>query len=102
MIVENTGADHFYVFSDEPEWVKANIVLPYATTYISHNISRESYWDIVLMQHCKHHIIANSSFSWWGAWLNHKQDKVVIAPAKWFRQSTNDTRDLLPPEWLVM
>ena len=60
LIVEKTGADHFYVFSDEPEWVKSNIVLPYATTYISHNIARESYWDIVLMQHCKHHIIANS------------------------------------------
>ncbi len=104
MIVEKTGADHFYVFSDEPEWVKANIVLPYATTYISHNIARESYWDIVLMQHCKHHIIANSSFSWWGAWLNESRSKIVIAPKTWFNDvyMNNQTENLIPTKWIRM
>ena len=104
MIVEKTGADHFYVFSDEPEWVKSNIVLPYATTYISHNIARESYWDIVLMQHCKHHIIANSSFSWWGAWLNESKSKIVIAPKIWFNDvnMNNQTENLIPTKWIRM
>ena len=100
IIVEKTGADHFYVFSDEPEWVKANIVLPYATTYISHNIARESYWDIVLMQHCKHHIIANSSFSWWGAWLNSSKEKIVVAPEKWFTDPSAVSNQMISEGWI--
>ena len=100
MIVEKTGADHFYVFSDDPEWVKANIVLPYSTTYISHNIARESYWDIVLMQHCKHHIIANSSFSWWGAWLNSSKEKIVVAPEKWFTDPSAVSNQMISEGWI--
>ncbi|MNT93600.1 Glycosyl transferase family 11 [compost metagenome] len=51
------------------------------------------------MSACRHHIIANSTFSWWGAWLNASEKKVVIAPAQWFRDEKYDTRDLLPPTW---
>ena len=100
MIVEKTGADHFYVFSDDPEWVKVNIVLPYSTTYISHNSARESYWDIVLMQHCKHHIIANSSFSWWGAWLNSSKEKIVVAPEKWFTDPSAVSNQMISEGWI--
>jgi hypothetical protein len=53
-----------------------------------------------LMSLCRHHIIANSSFSWWGAWLNPRPDKVVIAPKKWFGNAPHDTRDLLPANWI--
>ncbi len=52
------------------------------------------------MSLCKHHIIANSSFSWWGAWLSAHRNKVVVAPAKWFNNATVNTEDLVPREWL--
>lgn len=100
MIAEKTGAEHFFVFSDEPEWVKENIVLPYPTTYISHNVNRESCWDIFLMSKCNHHIIANSSFSWWGAWLNTSREKMVIAPKNWFNDSASADNEIIPEGWI--
>lgn len=61
---------HFYIFSDDIPWVKANLDIGKNVTYISHNQGDKSYEDLRLMSRCRHHIIANSSFSWWGAWLN--------------------------------
>lgn len=101
-ISENVENPHFFVFSDDIDWCRQNIPSNWSMHFVQPQADGRDFEDMHLMSVCKHHIIANSSFSWWGAWLNHKQDKVVIAPAKWFRQSTNDTRDLLPPEWLVM
>jgi hypothetical protein len=60
------------------------------------------YEDFKAMQTCKYHIIANSSFSWWTAWLSERADKVVIAPQKWFNQGPSDTQDLLPKNWLTV
>jgi hypothetical protein len=51
------------------------------------------------MSHCSHNIIANSSFSWWGAWLNKNEKKVVIAPANWFKNGPRDLQDLIPKTW---
>ncbi len=96
----NVSQPLFYVFSDEPEWVKANIRLPYTTTYVSHNKGRDSYLDLFLMRHCLHHIIANSSFSWWGAWLGERPGKKVIAPAQWFADPNAETGDIVPPDWI--
>ncbi|MGL5889716.1 MAG: alpha-1,2-fucosyltransferase, partial [Bacteroidia bacterium] len=59
----------FFIFSDDPEWVKNNLKLPGKTTYIDWNTGKAAAEDLRLMSNCKHHIIANSSFSWWGAWL---------------------------------
>lgn len=100
MLAEKTGVENFFVFSDEPDWVKANIVLPYSTTFISHNHGRESYWDIHLMRHCRHHIIANSSFSWWGAWLNVSPGKTVIAPKNWFNDPSASINEIIPEGWI--
>jgi len=90
---------HFFVFSDDIEWVRENIDLQAPTTYVSHNTGQDSYWDMILISKCQHHIIANSTFSWWGAWLNPKKDKIVLAPKSWFVKKFSNP-DLLPEEWI--
>lgn len=95
---------HFFVFSDDINWAKENLKLPYQLTFISGNNGDKSYIDLQLMSLCKHNIIANSSFSWWGAWLNSNENKIVIAPKTWFFNETlnNQTNDLIPEEWIRM
>jgi len=89
---------HFHIFSDDPEWVKTNIEIPYPHTVVSNGKRIESH-EISLMSKCHHHIIANSSFSWWGAWLNRDKKKIVITPPRWFNNS-NPTPDLIPKSWM--
>lgn len=84
-IIKITNDPHFFVFSDDMEWTKENLKLNHPVTYVEHNSSEHPYEDLRLMSLCKHNIIANSSFSWWGAWLNDNRQKVVIAPRKWFK-----------------
>lgn len=92
----------FFIFSDDIEWAKKNLVLNDRVFYIDFNKGDNSIFDMHLMSLCKHNIIANSSFSWWAAWLNQKQDKVVIAPKNWFQIDTHNTKDLIPDEWVVI
>ena len=92
---------HFFVFSDDISWVKNNLRIDFPHQYIDHNHGAESYNDMRLMSLCKHNIIANSSFSWWGAWLNLDFGKIVIAPKRWFVDSL-DTTDLIPSSWLLI
>jgi hypothetical protein len=87
----------FYVFSDDIEWTKAHIHFGSSMQYVEGNSAQE---DLLLMASCQHHIIANSTFSWWGAWLNPHPDKIVIAPQKWFSTERFDTKDLLPESWI--
>jgi len=89
----------FYIFSDDIEWVRNNIRLQYSHEFIDNNSGKDGYKDMQLMSSCKHHVIANSTFSWWGAWLNSSPDKIVIAPKKWFINQINDV-DLVPESWL--
>jgi hypothetical protein len=89
------------VFTDDPAWVRANLALPGEPRFISEH-TRTPLQDLILMSRCTHHITANSSFSWWGAWLNPSQDKVVVTPASWFQPASRlDTRDLRPAGWLM-
>jgi len=98
-LVEEISDPHFFVFSDDIEWVRDNFKVEHPVTIVDHNGAEKDYEDLRLMSRCKHHIIANSTFSWWGAWLCANPGKIVIAPQKWFKDPTRDTRDLIPPSW---
>jgi len=99
-ITEMVKKPTLFVFSDDIMWVKDNMSFPFETIYVSGNIN-SPHEDIRLMSLCKHQIIANSSFSWWGAWLNNNPKKIVIAPKQWFANAPkNKEHDLIPKEWI--
>jgi hypothetical protein len=89
----------FFVFSDEPEWAlqlfadRSDIV-----EIVDHNRGAESYNDMRLMSRCRHNIIANSTFSWWAAWLGERPGKMIIAPRRWLRPPGLDA-DMIPNRW---
>lgn len=88
----------FYVFSNDIEWCKNNLDIPNAT-YVTGNVGVNSWRDMQLMTECRHHIIANSSFSWWGAWLSiHEESGITIRP-KWFIRDV-ETNDIYPNRWI--
>ncbi len=99
-ISEKVHNPFFFIFSDDVEWVTKNLKIPYQNKIVTANIKTNNYNDMRLMSGCKHNIIANSSFSWWGAWLNKNPDKIVIAPKKWFADSKRETIGLIPNSWL--
>lgn len=89
---------YFFVFSDDYDWAKKNLRIDYPAVFMTHNEMEQAYIDLHLMSLCKYHIIANSSLSWWGAWLSLNSKKMVFAPKYW------DTRkiyikDLTPASW---
>lgn len=92
---------HFFLFSDEPERAVEKIPLPASkVTTVSINDSRRDFEDLRLMTLTDHHILANSSFSWWGAWLRKKTEGVVVAPSKWFQDTDRDASTILPAGWI--
>ncbi|MDD5318776.1 MAG: alpha-1,2-fucosyltransferase [Candidatus Pacebacteria bacterium] len=101
---ETKKAPVVFVFSDEIEWAKNNLILPAELTEIVY-VSDEkipAYEEIHLMSLCHHHVIANSTFSWWGAWLDPKSAKIVVAPRQWVADSSVDTKDVLPNTWVSL
>ena len=91
----------FYVFSDDINWAKDNLYLNFETIFVDINDSKTDYEDLRLMSNCKHNIIANSTFSWWGAWLNSSNNKIVVSPNIWFKDEELNslTSSLIPEEW---
>lgn len=91
---------HFYIFSDDSEWAKHNLKPNGNVTYIANGGAGDEAYEMALMSRCKHNIIANSSFSWWAAWLNNNPAKLVLAPKKWFAIDSINTKDLTPDSWI--
>jgi hypothetical protein len=93
------GHDHFFVFSDDMEWCHQNLnAREFPGCSFAYSGGETEKMDMKLMSWCEHNIIANSSFSWWGAWLNQNPDKIVVAPApEWFK---NMNKDMIPNEWI--
>lgn len=93
---------HFYIFSDDPVWCQTNdLTRGRPNTLVSQvGQSNSSAVDFYLMRACKHFIIANSTFSWWAAYLGGIADKLVIVPEPWFSNPDLDTLDLIPREWV--
>lgn len=97
-VAERVDAPHFFLFSDDPKWVQENLNIKHPSTVVDINTASRGYFDMELMRNCKHNIIANSSFSWWGAWLNTNKNKIVIAPNQWF--ADNKPNDIVPEQWI--
>lgn len=90
---------HFYVFSDDIAWATTNLRLPDAT-FVTWNTGADSWQDMLLMSRCRHHVVCNSTFSWWGAWLNPREDKIVVAPTPW--TTNGDCPHICPPSWTLI
>lgn len=89
----------FFVFSDDTEWVKGNVKTNAPTVFVTDG-NLKDYEELILMSKCKHNITANSSFSWWGAWLNDNQNKIIITPKEWFNDKSKNMKDLIPKSWI--
>lgn len=91
---------HCFVFSDDPQWARENLKTDVPTTYIDIHSTDLAHEDLRLMRACRSFVVANSSFSWWGAWLGQREGKTVVAPARWFKDDKIDTSDLIPSDWI--
>lgn len=89
-----------YVISNDVEWCKQNLKFDAEMVIVDNNNTGAE--DMRLMRACKHNILANSSFSWWGAWLNENPDKIIIAPKKWYNDTSISTADLIPDNWVKL
>jgi hypothetical protein len=92
----------FFVFSDDLPFVKENLPRDQKVVFVGHNDTFTAHEDLRLMSACHHHIIANSTFSWWGAWLNPRPDKMVIAPRNWYVGKDSYYPNLCPPDWMLV
>ncbi len=99
-VAERAENPSFFIFSDDMDWTRRQLRLDFPCRYVEHNKGAESYNDMRLMTLCRHHILANSSFSWWGAWLAANLSRVVVAPQRWFAHASHDSSDLIPESWV--
>jgi hypothetical protein len=97
-ITQKIQSPTFFIFSDDIEWAKENLNIDNAIYVSNPNLTECE--ELMLMSYCKHNIIANSTFSWWGAWLNQNHDKIVIAPKQWTTKKTSNQLNILPKSWI--
>src|SRR3984885_13262805 len=92
----------FFVFSDDIPFAENNLPRDMKAVFVNHNDDLAAHEDLRLMSSCRHHIIANSTFSWWGAWLNPLPNKRVIAPKYWYPTADSYYPNLLPSAWMLV
>ncbi len=93
----------FFCFGDDPDWLRERWKFPYPVHFIDHNRSQDAaYEDLALMSQCRHFVVGNSTFSWWGAWLSRSAGKIVVAPASDGRFAWGSEPDLIPARWSVV
>lgn len=97
LIAERVENPKFIFFSNDMDWVRKKFGMKQAV-YADWNHGESDYYDMYLMSQCRHNVVANSSFSWWGAWLNENSNKIVISPARWFRSM--EAPDTVCREWI--
>ena len=99
MLAKKINQPNFFVISDDIAWVKDNLKLDHPTVYVS-ELGTKDYEELMMMSQCRHNVIANSTFSWWGAWLNDNPGKIVVAPEPWFTNNSIKIDDIIPPTWI--
>jgi len=102
LIRQRVESPTYFVFSNDPEWTRQNLPIPKPRHFISHNCKVSDWEDLRLMSACKHFVIANSTFSWWGAWLSTNPEKTVIAPKRWFTAENASAQDIIPENWITL
>ena len=99
IVKKNYTSPKFYIFTDDFDWVSKNNLINSNYVFVNINQGMNSFIDMQLMSLCNINILANSSFSWWGAWLNNNNDKTIFAPKNWFSDKSINTDDLIPKTW---
>ena len=102
LIVKDFPAAHFFIFSDDQEWVRSNLSPKFRALVVDYIGPEKAVYDLSLMSMCRHNIISNSSFSWWGAWLNANPGKIVYAPLRWFRKEGMEEQSPVPTSWRTL
>lgn len=100
LVSKDLNSPSCFVFTDDPSWVRENLRLRFPFVVVDINGPNAAHEDLWLMSACKRFVIANSSLSWWGAWLSDASDKMIIAPKNWFADESKDTSDLIPVDWI--
>ncbi|HVI45456.1 MAG TPA: alpha-1,2-fucosyltransferase [Chitinophaga sp.] len=101
LMEEKLDSPCFFIFSDDTEWANANLDFKGAQVYlVDVNKGSDSFMDMYMISQCNHQIIANSSFSWWGAWLNNHPEKIIVAPEKWFADTSIVSKNIIPEGWI--
>jgi len=99
-ILQRTNSPVFFVFSDDPVAARKEIHLPGETIWVGEQFDWPDIDHFRLMQCCRHHVIANSSFGWWAAWLGARDGQIVVGPRRWFRTTDRDDSAVLPERWI--